>query len=67
LAEPNMLLRVPSLELKHELKALTSHKYDLNSREATLAAEQKGVEETRTGVLACELTTDIKDMQLNSR
>jgi hypothetical protein len=40
---------------------------DLSSREATLAVEQKDLEETHAGVLAHELTTDIRDVRLNSR
>jgi hypothetical protein len=40
---------------------------DLSSREATLAVEQKDLEETHAGVLARELTTDIRDVRLNSR
>jgi hypothetical protein len=37
------------------------------SREATVAAERKDLEETRTKVLAHELTIDIRDSGLNSR
>jgi hypothetical protein len=37
------------------------------SREATVAAERKDLEETRTMVLAHELITDIRDSGLNSR
>jgi hypothetical protein len=44
-----------------------SHESNLNSREATLAAERKNLEETRTVVLACELATGIRDVRLNSR
>jgi hypothetical protein len=40
---------------------------DLSSHEATLAVEQKDLEETHAGVLARELTTDIRDVRLNSR
>jgi uncharacterized protein (DUF3084 family) len=44
-----------------------SHESNLNSREATLAAERKNLEETRTVVLARELATGIRDVCLNSR
>jgi hypothetical protein len=53
--------------LERELEALMSRKSGLNNREATLAAERKDLEETRTVVLACELATDIRDAGLNSR
>jgi hypothetical protein len=44
-----------------------THESKLSSREATLAAEQKGLEETRARVLACELTANIRDVRLNSK
>jgi hypothetical protein len=40
---------------------------DLNHYEATLAAEQKDLEETHTVVLARELAADVRDAGLNSR
>jgi hypothetical protein len=55
------------LRLDCELEALTTHESDLSSREATLPAEWKDMEETRTRVLSSELTTDIREVRLNSR
>jgi hypothetical protein len=55
------------LTLDHELEALASHESNLNSREATLEAGQKSLEETRTEVLGHELTAGIRDQRLNSR
>jgi hypothetical protein len=49
-----------NIKLEHELEALTS-------REATLRAERKDLEETRAVVLARELAADIRDSGLNSR
>jgi hypothetical protein len=48
------------LRLERELEALAS-------REATIAVEQKDLDETNTVVLAHELTANIKDSGLNSR
>jgi hypothetical protein len=55
------------LRLECELEALASHEADLNSREATLAVERKGLEDTHGGVLARELTAYIRDVRLNSK
>jgi hypothetical protein len=55
------------LRLDRELEALTLHESNLNNCEATLAAEQKDLEETHVGVLARELTIDIRDLRRNSR
>jgi hypothetical protein len=43
------------------------HESNLNNHEATLAAEQKDLEEIRAVVLARELTVDIRDACLNFR
>jgi hypothetical protein len=55
--------------LRHELEleALMSCESDLNNYVATLEVERKDQEESCTGVLARELTTDIRDIHLNSR
>jgi hypothetical protein len=55
------------LRLKRGLETLMSRESDLNNRKATLAVERKDMEEARTGVLACELAADIRDISLNSR
>jgi hypothetical protein len=54
-------------KLEHELEVISSHEADLNTREATLETSQKSLEETRTEILGCELTADIRDACLNSR
>jgi hypothetical protein len=55
------------LRLERGLETLMSRESDLNNRKATLAVERKDMEEARTGVLACELAADIRDISLNSR
>jgi uncharacterized protein (DUF3084 family) len=55
------------LSLDRELESLTTHESDLSSRATTLAMEWKDLEETRAGVLARELTSDIRDVRLNSK
>jgi uncharacterized protein (DUF3084 family) len=55
------------LRLDRELKALVTRESDLSHRNATLAVKQKDLEETCTGMLARELTIDIRDVRLNSR
>jgi uncharacterized protein (DUF3084 family) len=46
---------------------LASHESELNSHEATLAVEQKELEGAHAGVLAHELTAEVRDGHLNSR
>jgi hypothetical protein len=55
------------LSLSRELEAITTHESDLSSHATTLAMEWKDLEETRAGVLARELTSDIRDVRLNSK
>jgi hypothetical protein len=47
------------LRFECELKVIMNHESKLNSREATLAAGQKDLEDTHVGVLACELTAEV--------
>jgi hypothetical protein len=49
-----------------EFEALSTHESELNNCEATLAEEWKCLDGTRAGVLAHELTADIRDVHLNS-
>jgi hypothetical protein len=50
-----------------ELEVLATHESGLSSHEATLAVEQKDLEETRIRILARVLAADIRDVRLNSR
>jgi hypothetical protein len=50
-----------------QLEALVTCESELNTHEATLVAGQKELEEAHAGVLAHELTANIRDGCLNSR
>jgi hypothetical protein len=54
-------------KLEHELEAISSCEADLDTREATLETGQKSLKLICTKILGHELTTDIRDVRLNSR
>jgi hypothetical protein len=53
--------------LERELTGLAMHESNLESRETTLAAEQKDFEDARASVLACELAADVRESALDTR
>jgi hypothetical protein len=56
-----------NLRLEHELAGLTTRESSLESHQATLAVEQRDFEDTRASVLASELTTNVREVALDTR
>jgi hypothetical protein len=55
------------IKLGRELEALAIHESNLDSREATLEAEEKVLEDAHLMVTACELAADVREANLNNR
>jgi hypothetical protein len=53
------------LRLERVLAGLVTHESSLESREATLTAEQKDFEDARASVLARELAADVRESALD--
>jgi hypothetical protein len=56
-----------NLRLEHELADLTTCESSLESRQATLAVEQRDFEDTRASVLASKLTVNVREVALDTR
>jgi hypothetical protein len=55
------------LRLEREHAGLALHESSLESREATLSAEQKDFEDVRASVIARELAVDVRENALHTR
>jgi hypothetical protein len=53
------------LRIERVLAGLATHESSLESREATLVAEQKDFEDARASVLARELAADVRESALD--